>query len=153
MKFGYHNHDFEFKEKLNGQLMYDIILQHTDPNLVVHQLDFGNMYGAGGRAAEWINKYPGRFQSLHVKDEIKAEKENTLSVIPAWYLNQIKQKLKRTTVLFNSIHGVLYRIVRASLPCFPRDHGRDRVFGGRKCGARTLPPARRHRSWIRPWRS
>jgi len=74
MKFGYHNHDFEFKEKLNGTLMYDLILQNTDPNLVVHQLDFGNMYGAGGRAAEWVKKYPGRFQSLHVKDEIKAEK-------------------------------------------------------------------------------
>ena len=29
------------------------------------------MYGGGGRAAEWIKKYPGRFQSLHVKDEIK----------------------------------------------------------------------------------
>jgi len=72
MKFGYHNHDFEFKEKLNGILMYDLILQNTDPNLVVHQLDFGNMYGAGGRAAEWINKYPGRFQSLHIKDEMKA---------------------------------------------------------------------------------
>jgi sugar phosphate isomerase/epimerase len=72
MKFGYHNHDFEFKEKLNGILMYDLILQHTDPNLMVHQLDFGNMYGAGGRAAEWINKYPGRFQSLHIKDEMKA---------------------------------------------------------------------------------
>ena len=74
MKFGYHNHDFEFKEKLNGTLMYDLILQNTDPNLVIHQLDFGNMYGAGGRGAEWINKYPGRFQSLHVKDEIKVEK-------------------------------------------------------------------------------
>jgi len=73
MKFGYHNHDFEFKEKLNGSLLYDIILQHTDKNLVVHQLDFGNMYGAGGRAAEWVKKYPGRFQSLHIKDEIKAE--------------------------------------------------------------------------------
>ena len=72
MKFGYHNHDFEFKEKLNGTLMYDLILQHTDSNLVVHQLDFGNMYGAGGRAAEWINKYPGRIQSLHIKDEMKA---------------------------------------------------------------------------------
>ena len=74
MKFGYHNHDFEFKEKLNGTLMYDLILQHTDPNLVVHQLDFGNMYGTGARGAEWITKYPGRFKSLHVKDEIKAEK-------------------------------------------------------------------------------
>jgi len=74
MKFGYHNHEFEFKEKLNGILMYDLILQKTDPNLVIHQLDFGNMYGAGGRGAEWITKYPGRFQSLHVKDEIKSTK-------------------------------------------------------------------------------
>ena len=73
MKFGYHNHDFEFKEKLNGTLMYDLILQHTDPNLIIHQLDFGNMYGAGARGAEWITKYPGRFQSLHVKDETKAK--------------------------------------------------------------------------------
>jgi sugar phosphate isomerase/epimerase len=74
MKFGYHNHDFEFKEKINSSLIYDLILQHTDPNLVIHQLDFGNMYGAGGRGAAWITKYPGRFQSLHVKDEIKSEK-------------------------------------------------------------------------------
>ena len=74
MKFGYHNHDFEFREKINGTLIYDLILEHTDPNLVIHQLDFGNMYGAGGRGAEWINKYPGRFQSLHVKDEIKSAK-------------------------------------------------------------------------------
>ena len=71
MKFGYHNHDFEFKEKVNGELIYDLILKHTDPSLVVQQLDFGNMYGAGARGNDWINKYPGRFPSLHVKDEIK----------------------------------------------------------------------------------
>ena len=71
MKFGYHNHDFEFKEKVNGELIYDLILKHTDPSLVVQQLDFGNMYGAGARGDDWINKYPGRFPSLHVKDEIK----------------------------------------------------------------------------------
>ena len=74
MKFGYHNHDFEFKEKVNGELIYDLILKHTDPSLVVQQLDFGNMYGAGARGNEWINKYPGRFPSLHVKDEIKVAK-------------------------------------------------------------------------------
>ena len=71
MKFGYHNHEFEFRTKINGSTVYDIILQHTDPELVVHQLDIDNMYGGGGRAAEWIKKYSGRFQSLHVKDEIK----------------------------------------------------------------------------------
>jgi len=70
MKFGYHNHDFEFKESLNGKKVYDLILQHTDPNLVIQQLDIGNMYGGGGRALDVIKQYPGRFASLHVKDEI-----------------------------------------------------------------------------------
>lgn len=72
MKFGYHNHDFEFKESLNGKKVYDIILEHTDPKLVIQQIDIGNMYGAGGRALEILKKYPGRFESMHVKDEIKS---------------------------------------------------------------------------------
>lgn len=73
MKFGYHNHNFEFVEKFNGTLLYDILLQNTDPNLVMHQLDFGNMYGVGARGKDWMEKYPGRYASLHVKDEIKVE--------------------------------------------------------------------------------
>jgi sugar phosphate isomerase/epimerase len=72
MQFGYHNHDFEFVEKINGSLIYDLIIQNTHPDLVIQQLDFGNMFGHGGRAKEWIEKYPGRFPSLHVKDEIKS---------------------------------------------------------------------------------
>ncbi len=71
MRFGYHNHNFEFVEKVNGQLIYDIILKETDPDLVIHQLDFGNMFGIGARGMDWIKKYPGRFASVHVKDEIK----------------------------------------------------------------------------------
>ncbi len=74
LKFGYHNHDFEFKYSLNNQKIYDIILKHTDPALVAQQLDMGNMYGAGGRALEILKQYPGRFELLHVKDEIKSAK-------------------------------------------------------------------------------
>lgn len=74
MKFGYHNHDFEFSESLNGKKLFDIILENTDPSLVAQQLDVGNMYGAGGIALDVIKKYPGRFESMHVKDEIKSEK-------------------------------------------------------------------------------
>ena len=74
MKFGYHNHNFEFKYSLNNKKIYDIILENTDPNLVAQQLDIGNMYGGGGRAIEVINKYPGRFELMHVKDEIKSSK-------------------------------------------------------------------------------
>lgn len=70
MKFGYHNHDFEFSQILNGQTVYDIILTHTDPDLVIQQLDMGNLYNGGAKAKDIILKYPGRFASLHVKDEI-----------------------------------------------------------------------------------
>jgi sugar phosphate isomerase/epimerase len=71
LQFGYHNHDFEFNTLLNGKVMYDIILDNTDAALVTQQIDIGNMYGAGGRALEVLKKYPGRFASMHVKDEIK----------------------------------------------------------------------------------
>lgn len=74
MKFGYHNHNFEFSTQLDGKQLYDVILENTDPELVIHQLDIGNMYGAGGRAADVIKKFPGRFASMHVKDEIKSTK-------------------------------------------------------------------------------
>lgn len=72
MKFGYHNHNFEFNTSLNGMNLYDIIMMNTDASLVAQQLDIGNMYGVGGRALEVIKKYPGRFELLHVKDEIKS---------------------------------------------------------------------------------
>jgi sugar phosphate isomerase/epimerase len=71
MKFGYHNHDFEFSEKMNGMMLYDIILQNTDPALVIHQLDMGNLYNGGAKTEDVLRKHPGRFESLHVKDEIK----------------------------------------------------------------------------------
>jgi sugar phosphate isomerase/epimerase len=75
MKFGYHNHHFEFNQEVNGQKLYDIILGNTDPNMVMQQLDFGNMVNGDAMAREWIEKYPGRFPSVHVKDMIKSEVE------------------------------------------------------------------------------
>ena len=76
MKFGYHNHDFEFSEKLDGTTLYDLILKHTNPAVVVQQLDIGNLYNGGAVAMDVIKKNPKRFISLHVKDEIKATSGN-----------------------------------------------------------------------------
>jgi len=72
MKFGYHNHDFEFSETLNSRTLYDIILSETDAKLVMQQLDIGNMINGGAKALDIMQKYPGRFESMHVKDEIAA---------------------------------------------------------------------------------
>jgi sugar phosphate isomerase/epimerase len=71
MKFGYHNHWFEFNTSLNNVRLYDLILQNTDPALVAQQLDMGNLYNGGAKAIDVIKQYPGRFELMHVKDEIK----------------------------------------------------------------------------------
>ncbi len=78
MKFGYHNHDFEFNTMVDGMKLYDIILKETDPDLVIQQMDMGNMYGAGGRALDLLKQYPNRFKSFHVKDEIKSDKKDSM---------------------------------------------------------------------------
>lgn len=72
MKFGYHNHNFEFSTKIGDGTLYDYILANTDPSLVAQQMDMGNMLGAGGIALDLLKKYPGRFELMHVKDEIKS---------------------------------------------------------------------------------
>ena len=74
MKFGYHNHWFEFNTVLNNQKMFDIIMQKTDPALVAQQLDMGNLYNGGAIAIAVVMQYPGRFELMHVKDEIASTK-------------------------------------------------------------------------------
>ncbi len=70
MKFGYHNHAFEFSQKLNDETVYDIILKNTDPDLVTQQLDIANLYNGGTNAFDVLKQYPGRFETIHVKDAI-----------------------------------------------------------------------------------
>ena len=39
LRFGYHNHDFEF-QPIDGQVPYDVLLKQTDPDLVTMLMDF-----------------------------------------------------------------------------------------------------------------
>ena len=75
MKFGYHNHWAEFTEELNGMKLFDIMMQKLDVNKVVMQLDIGNMYIGGAKALDVISQYPGKFEMIHVKDEIAVDTE------------------------------------------------------------------------------
>jgi sugar phosphate isomerase/epimerase len=76
MKFGYHNHDFEFSENLNGEKLFDIMMKSLNPELVAMQLDIGNLYNGGAVALDVMNQYPGRFEIIHVKDEIPSKEGN-----------------------------------------------------------------------------
>jgi sugar phosphate isomerase/epimerase len=51
-------------------------MENTDPDLVIQQLDIGNLYNGGAKAIDIVKKYPGRFQSMHVKDEITSKEGN-----------------------------------------------------------------------------
>jgi len=75
MKFAYHNHWFEFNEKLNNTRIFDLMMKKIDFNLVALQLDIGNMYIGGAKAADVLNQYPGKFELIHVKDEIPSTNE------------------------------------------------------------------------------
>lgn len=76
MRFGYHNHDFEFTQMMGEETMYEVMLNNTDPFMVTQQFDMGNLYGTGADALAIVKKYPGRFVSMHVKDEIKRANGN-----------------------------------------------------------------------------
>lgn len=71
--FAYHNESYEFNHSLDGTILYDLLLQLTDKSLVAQQIDIGNMYEPGGKAMDYLKRYPGRFFLMHVKDEIKRE--------------------------------------------------------------------------------
>ncbi len=111
MRFGYHNHNFEFTESLGGKKLYDIILDNTDPNLVTQQLDMGNLYGTGADAYEIVQKHPGRFVSMHVKDEIKAKKGEMDNGYESTVLGKGVANTKAITDLGKKSGGTLHFII------------------------------------------
>ena len=67
LKFGYHNHDFEFAP-VEEHIPYDILLSETDGELVTFEIDLYWIIKGGSNAVDYFNKYPGRFELYHVKD-------------------------------------------------------------------------------------
>lgn len=68
IQFGYHNHNFEFKNTDGIVPYYDIYMKELDPALVTMELDLFWVNKAGQDPVEMFKKYPGRFQLFHLKD-------------------------------------------------------------------------------------
>jgi sugar phosphate isomerase/epimerase len=111
MKFGYHNHDFEFTTMVDGIRLFDYILQNTDPSLVAQQLDIGNMYGRENSAISLIKKYPGRFELMHVKDEVKSADKNEGTGYESTVLGKgvlpVKDVLKEAKKTGGTVHLII----------------------------------------------
>jgi len=80
MRFGYHNHAFEFEKKFGNNTMYQAILDNTERRNVVMELDLCWAVRAKQSPAYWFNKYPGRFHLAHMKDLKSQDKDETAIV-------------------------------------------------------------------------
>jgi sugar phosphate isomerase/epimerase len=67
MRLGYHNHAGDFEPMADGQVPWEIFFNNTS-NEVIHQLDVGNMPKEYQDPVKYLKMYPGRTQSIHVKD-------------------------------------------------------------------------------------
>lgn len=67
MKLLYHNHDFEFEKKIDGEYAYDVMFSdlkgRLDPEPDLCWLNYG-----GVNPAEYLRKYAGRVKVVHFKD-------------------------------------------------------------------------------------
>lgn len=72
IRFGYHNHAFEFEE-MDGQIGMDVLIGETDPELVTFEVDLYWVIKGGYKPVDYLQKHPGRFEIFHVKDMAKTE--------------------------------------------------------------------------------
>ena len=68
IRFGYHNHAHEFA-KVGNTTMMDYFIANTDPAKVFIEMDVYWAVVGGAAPVEYMHKYPGRFELLHIKDK------------------------------------------------------------------------------------
>ncbi len=82
IRWGYHNHNMEFGRVLTeeekqlpqnrwnpvGTVIYDMLLENTDPELVLFEMDVYWCVMGQNDPLAYFEKYAGRFPILHIKD-------------------------------------------------------------------------------------
>src|SRR5216117_1912877 len=73
---GFHNESYHQKP-IDGQVPYDVFISRLDPSVTRLQLDVGNMLIGGGDPMQYLQKYPDRFWSFHLKDAVADRSRDT----------------------------------------------------------------------------
>lgn len=85
IRFGYHNHSKEFSTRLDSTIiMYDYMLQNTDPAKVMFEIDLYWAVVGGGNPVDYFNKYPGRFELWHIKDKEEIGASGMMDFAAIW---------------------------------------------------------------------
>jgi sugar phosphate isomerase/epimerase len=67
LRFGYHNHNYEFR-LYDGKPAYDTLIGETQPGLVDFEMDIFWVKCGDQDAAAYLKRYPKRFRLVHLKD-------------------------------------------------------------------------------------
>ena len=67
IQFFYHCHGYEFEPYGDGTL-FDLLMKETDPKKVAFEMDVFWVVFPGQDPVKLLEKYPGRWQLMHVKD-------------------------------------------------------------------------------------
>ena len=105
IRFGYHNHNHDFK-MIDNQVPMDIYLQNTDPALVDFEMDIYWVVTAKQDPEAWLKKYNNRFRLCHIKDRTKGATVDDASCILGQGSIDFPKILK-----IAKKHGVHYYIV------------------------------------------
>jgi len=79
IRFGYHNHDFEFGDYKQATY-WDAIATSTSESFVM-QLDVGWVHFMGKDPVEYVRKYPNRTLSTHYKATLRPNVKDKLPII------------------------------------------------------------------------
>lgn len=66
MQTGYHNHSVEF-EPMDGELPWDTFFGNTKKEVIM-QFDTGNALHGGAESLPFLDRYPGRATTVHLKE-------------------------------------------------------------------------------------
>ncbi|OUM94265.1 MAG: xylose isomerase [Thermobacillus sp. ZCTH02-B1] len=74
LKYGYHNHDFEFRT-VGGKPIIDRLLERIPAERLVAQFDLGWVHVGGQRPVEYLRRYKGRVPIVHFKDFVQGRED------------------------------------------------------------------------------
>ncbi|XEC92890.1 sugar phosphate isomerase/epimerase family protein [Paenibacillus tarimensis] len=81
LSFAYHNHAFEFEEKIGASFVFDSMYEQVSPDRLQVEMDLGWVQFAGQDPLGYIAKYKGRLPLLHLKDFRKGTVEQGIDTV------------------------------------------------------------------------
>jgi sugar phosphate isomerase/epimerase len=112
IRAGYHNHQAEFRGA-EGSRPIDIVAQNTGKDVLL-QLDVGTCVEVGADPVAWIEKNPGRFSVIHLKDYSREPEKGYKVLFGEW-----ASPWKRIFAAAESAGGVEFYIIEQEIHDLP----------------------------------